>query len=223
MIATRDTNPHAALVLGRPGAGATELMHAAAGRLVVRDSCARVFHIEAACAAAGAMMETDRDAALMALLDEMQEQPDALFLVDHLDLLLGTLISHALLTAALDRGVRMLATLKAPSVSVQRIGADDALRRRLSLFQLDDVKPAALMPALHRLAEVAGIEAEPQAIGATLRLSARSGEAQPGAAVSLMGAALATGRWQGRKVISPGDVVAADACESSRRNHRQDD
>ncbi|MBP7933137.1 MAG: hypothetical protein KA354_00700 [Phycisphaerae bacterium] len=214
MIAARPEPPHAAIVIGVAGAGKDTVMVAAANQLMERRVVRRVFRIEAAVVAAGAMFETDRDAALMTMLTEMQEQVGSLFLVKGIDLLLGTPISHALLAAGLDRGLRLFGTLKAPSVSLRRIAADSALRRRLVLTPLETPVGDALARALDSHASASGVEVEPAARRMVLRLSAQHGQAQPGAAASLLAAAIAATTWRGGTVVTPDDVAAADSLEA---------
>jgi len=208
VLPTRPTLPRSALLWGRAGCGLDHLMLAAAHPLWEAGMVTQVLRVSAAVLAAGCIFAQEIDAALMRLLDDAAQRDGALLLVRDLDACLtGSPIGHCLLAGALDRGLRMFATVRSET-ALARLRDDEATARRLVAVYVPPPETAQTIDVLRRLAEAGEIEVSESAIEAAVRITDGQGAAQPGAAVGLLGAALAEAAWAGRSRLGPDDVIA---------------
>jgi len=168
----------------------------------------QVLRVSAAGLAAGCIFAQEVDAALMRLLDAAADRDGSLLLVRDLDACLtGSPISHCLLAGALERGLRMFATVRSET-ALARLRDDEATARRVVAVYVPPPETAQTIDVLRRLAEANEIEVSEPAIEAAVRMTDGQGASQPGAAVGLLGAALAEAAWAGRSQLGPDDVIA---------------
>jgi len=168
------------------------------------------------------------DAALMALLGEVNALDGCLLLVQDLDLCLtGSVVGHALLGSALDRGLRLLGTARGEGL-LERIRLDPALARRLVTVPVNAPKRAQTIEALEELARTSRIEVAPPALKTAVQIAEAYESPQPATAIGLLAAALAEAAFEGRPRIGPDDVVAVLSADwpeppSAARKDTQDD
>ncbi len=208
VLPTRSTLPRSALLWGRAGCGLDHLMLAAVHPLLEAGMVTQVLRVSAAGLAAGCIFAQEVDAALMRLLDAAADRDGSLLLVRDLDACLtGSPISHCLLAGALERGLRMFATVRSET-ALARLRDDEATARRVVAVYVPPPETAQTIDVLRRLAEANEIEVSEPAIEAAVRMTDGQGASQPGAAVGLLGAALAEAAWAGRSQLGPDDVIA---------------
>jgi hypothetical protein len=208
ILTTRLTPPHAAILCGPPGCGRDHLLVAAAHVLLSSGRTPRVSCVPAARVAAGCLFPAEIDGALMRLLDEMQRLEGWLFLIEDLDLLLtGSPVGLALLAGALDGGLRFLATFRGETI-LPWIDADEGLRRRLAFVTVERPAPEDLAETMRQFAEDSKIPVAPSTIQTVLHLVKKQDAAEPAAALSLLGAAMAEAAWHGSAQVGPDNVFA---------------
>ncbi len=208
VIPTRSTVPRSTVLWGRAGSGLDHLMLAAVHPLFEARMITQAFRISGAALAAGCIFAQEVDAALQRLLDEASGRDGALLLVRDLEACVtGSAVGHGLLTQALDRGLRMFATVRSET-ALARLRDDEATARRLVGVHVGPPEPSQTIRALERLAQSSEVAVSPAAIETAVRITDAEGQAQPSAAVGLLGAALAEAAWAGRSQLGPDDVVA---------------
>jgi len=208
VLPTRSTLPRSVVLWGRAGCGLDHLMLAAAHPLLEARMVTEVFRVAGSQLAAGCIFAQEVDGALMRLLDDAAGHEGALLLMRDLDTCLtGSTVSHCLLADALDRGVRLVATVRSET-AMGRLRDDEATARRLVAVYVPPPDTAQTIEVLQRLADASQIEVSPPAIETAVRMTDGQGTAQPAAAVGLLGAALAEATWAGRSQLGPDDVVA---------------
>ncbi|HUT91341.1 MAG TPA: hypothetical protein VMY37_17715 [Thermoguttaceae bacterium] len=208
VLPTRSTLPRSALLWGRAGCGLDHLMLAAVHPLLEARMVTQVFRVSAAGLAAGCIFAQEVDAALMRLVEEAADRDGSLLLVRDLDACLtGSPISHCLLAGALDRGLRMFATVRSET-ALARLRDDEATARRVVAVYVPPPETAQTIDVLKHLAEAGQIEVSETAIETAVRITDGQRAAQPAAAVGLLGAALAEAAWAGRSQLDPDDVIA---------------
>jgi hypothetical protein len=223
ILTTRLTPPHAAVLCGPSGCGRDHLMVAAAHVLLDSGRSTDAFCVSAARVAAGCIFPAEVDGALMRLLDEMVPVAGVLFLIEDLDLLVtGSPVGLSLLTGALDRGLRFLATLR-NDAALHWLGDDDALRRRLAFVNVEPPPLEEVAAALRRFAEESNVPVAPTTIQTVLHLAAKQDAAEPAAALSLLGAALAEAAWHGSPQVGPDNVFAVRHLINSTNSGKEHD
>lgn len=208
ILTTRSAPPRAAALWGQPGAGRDHLMLAAAAPLLETGRVHQVYRVRGAMLAAGCILPQEVDAALLALLGEAAALEGCLLLVEDLDVCLtGSVVSHALLCGALDRGLRMLGTARSQRF-VRQLRRDEALARRLLAVHVPPPGRAETIAALEDLARTSRVEVAPPAIQTAVRIAESRDSVQPATAVGLLSAALAEAAWDGRAQVGPDDLFA---------------
>jgi hypothetical protein len=208
VLPTRSTLPRSALLWGRAGCGRDHLMLAAAHPLFESGMVTEVFRVSAAGLAAGCIFAQEVDAALMRLLEDAAGRDGCLLLVQDLDTCLtGSPVCHGLLANALDRGLRLVATIRSETV-LGRIRDDEALARRIVAVNVPPPETAQTIEVLKQLADQSQIEVSQPAIETAVRITDGRQASQPAAAIALLGAALAEATWAGRSQLEPDDVLA---------------
>lgn len=208
VLPTRSTVPRSALLWGRPGCGRDHLMLAAVHPLFQAKLISEVFRVSAATLAAGCIFSQEIDNSLMSLLADATAKDGSLLLMQNLDVCLTpSAVSRCLLTDALDRGLRLFATVRSEGF-LGRLKRDEAVARRVVAVHVPPADEAQTIEVLQRLAAESAIEVAPQAVETIVRISDQQEAAQPAAAVGLLGAALAEATWAGRSQLGPDDVVA---------------
>lgn len=228
VLTTRKAPPRAAALWGPSGAGRDHLLLAAAHPLLEAPQVTQVYRVSGAMLAAGCVLVQEVDAALMALLGEVDALEGCLLLVQDLDLCMtGSVVGHALVCSALDRGLRLLGTARSQAF-VQQIRRDEALARRLVAVPVHAPKRSQTIEALEELARTSRIEVAPPALKTAVQIAEAYESPQPATAIGLLCAALAEAAFEGRTRIGPDDVVAvlnSDWPEppSAARKDSQDD
>ncbi len=208
VLTTRPAPPRSAVLCGPPGSGRDHLMLATAHLLLDSGRVAHVFRVQSARAAAGCLFPAELDSALMRLLDEAVRLDGWLFLVRDLDLLLsGSHVGLALLCEALDRGLRLLATVRSES-ALGWLGGDEALRRRLAFVPVEPPAAEEVFNTLSRFAAGSKIPVDPTTLQTVMHLVKKQDAADPAAALSLLGAAMAEAAWHNSPQVGPDDVFA---------------
>ncbi len=217
VLTTRPVPPRSALLWGRPGCGRNHLLLAAAHLLLAAGAASGVYRVSAAVLAAGCVLPQELDLALMKLFHEVAALPGSVLLVRDFDLCLsGTGVGSSLLCSALDRGLRLLGTVRATDFLV-RLKRDEALARRLLALHVPPAENIQTAAVLEELARNSPVEVVPPAIAAAIRLSNEDEAAQPAAALGLLGAALAKAQWEGRSPLGPDDLydILKNQCPES--------
>jgi hypothetical protein len=111
------------------------------------------------------------------------------------------------LADALDRGLRLFATVRSEAV-LGRLRDNEATARRVVAVYLPPPDPTQTIEVLKQMAEESQIEVTLPAIETAVRITDHQQAAQPAAAIGLLGAALAEANWAGRSQLGPDDVVA---------------
>jgi hypothetical protein len=221
VLTTSPMPPRSALLWGRPGCGRNHLLLAATHPLFAAGAAEGVYSISGAVIAVGCVFPQELDIALMKLLDEVASLPGSVLLVQDIDLCVsGTGISLSLLCSALDRGLRMLGTVRTPE-ALARLGRDEALTRRLLAVEVPPANNGQTAAALEGLARNSSVEVVPPAIAAAIRLSNQDEKAQPAGALGLLGAALARALWDGRTPIGPDDLYDILKHQSPESNPKE--
>lgn len=206
-VTTRAAPPRAAVLWGQAGSGRDHLLLAAAHPLLESGRVRRAFRVSGAMLAAGCLVAQEIDAGLMHLLAEAEAEADCLLLVQDLDLCVtGTPVSLALLDRALDRGLKMLASVRGTGL-LRRIPDDGPTARRLAVIHVPST-------TAHQTAEVlaelpgGGVKVAPATVQAAVHLARQDGPGQPGGAMGLLSAAIAEAAWEGRPAVEPDDLFA---------------
>jgi len=208
VLPSRSTLPRSVLLWGRAGCGLDHLMLAAVHPLFEAQMVTDVYRVSGARLAAGCIFTQEVDASLMRLLADAATKDGSLILLRDLDACLtGSPVSHCLLCDALDRGLRLLATVRSES-ALGRLRDDEATARRVVAVHVPPPDTSQTIEVLKRLAQGGQIEVTLAAIETAVRITDGRGSAQPAAAIGLLGAALAEASWAGRSQIGPDDVVA---------------
>jgi hypothetical protein len=208
VLPTRSTLPRSALLWGRAGCGRDHLMLASVHPLWEAGMVTEVFRISAAGLAAGCIFAQEVDGALMRLLDDAAGRDGCLLLVQDLDACLtGSPVCHGLLADALDRGLRLLASIRSET-ALGRLRDDEATARRVVAVYVPPPETAQTIEVLKQLADRSQIEVTLPAIETAVRITDGRQAAQPAAAIGLLGAALAEATWAGRSQLEPDDVLA---------------
>jgi len=207
VLPTRSTLPRSALLWGRPGCGRDHLMLAAVHPLFEAKLVSEVYRVSAATLAAGCIFSQEIDNSLMSLLADATTRDGSLLLLQNLDVCLtASSVGHCLLCDALDRGLRMFATVRSEGF-LGRLRGDEAVARRVLAVHVPPADEAQTIEVLQQFARQIAIDVAPEALETIVRTTDRQGAAQPAAAVGLLGAALAEATWAGRSQIGPDDVV----------------
>lgn len=208
VITLRPASPRGPVLWGDTGCGRDHLMLAAAFPLLERKHVCAALRVSGARVAAGHLFPADLDAALMRLLAEALSLPNLLVMVQDLDLCVThSPVSHALLCDALDRGLRLLASVRSEAF-LNKVETDEALKRRMVPAHVETPARADFTQALQEFAQAHGVEAVPAAIETTLSLSHKEGACEPAASFGLLGAAVAERLWRGGSQLHPDDIVA---------------
>lgn len=209
ILTSRPTLPRCALLWGESGCGRDHLMLAAAHPLLERSEVRSVLRVPAARVAATSWLPAEVDNALMQLLGEATVLEASLLLVEDLDLCVtGSPVSYALLSNALDRGLRLLATVRSENMLIHLRQHDAALARRIVAIRVEPPGPEDLAAALNDLAKISSAPVSPAAVQTVLRLAVQHPAHHPAAALGWLGAAIAEAAWRGSPQVGPDDVFA---------------
>jgi len=215
VISTRPAAPHSAVLWGPSGCGLGHLLLAAAHPLFERGSRSLVVRVCCGKVIAGSIFPADADAALMRMLFDAVALEDALLLLEDFDLCLGgSRVGRSLFCNAIDQGLRVVATT-ASERRLAQLGDDAALVRRLAAVSVGPPTYREVAGALRELAKADGVDVSPAAVQAVLNASRKDGRIEPGASMSLLGAAIADVLWRKGTgaTIHPDDVSAVPPSE----------
>lgn len=210
---TRRTLSGCPLLWGDPGTGKDLVAIAAAGVVHQRGLIDRVLDISGARLAAGNIYWQDADGVLVRLLDDWHQLSPTLLLLRDLDLSSsGSWISYALMSEAIDRGLRFIAVAH-DAFTVARFRKDPRIASRLVPIHVEQPGAALIIKALQRHADEADVELDPASIDMILHRSLDPDRKQPRLrdALALLDAAITDIRWrspEGGKRVLPDDVIA---------------
>ena len=200
-------------IVGESGVGKSALAEVA-GRRHSEVSGERAFSVDLGVLMGGALLDSDRESRLAALLNDAASTSAALLVLENVDLgLTGLTCAPYLLAAALDQGLRLVATL--PGVR-RRLLATPPLGRRVRPLEL--IEPLAdetrLIVAAHRptLELFHGVTLDAVTVGAAVELARGLAGCYPAKALALLDAACARARTDGARQVDVAHV--ADAADS---------
>lgn len=202
LIATRPEGPNSVVVWGPAGVGKDLLLLAATHPLLKGGRVSRVVQVSGGRVGVGSIFQAEMDASLLRTLAEAAEQEECVFLIRDLDVCVsGSAVSRSVLCEAIDRGVRLLATVRSEA-ALGRLGADEGLARRIVAVPLGPPPRCDVEEALGRIAKASPVEVRPAALHAVRRL-ARDVEGcgqEPALSISLLTAAICRASWKGSQV-----------------------
>lgn len=207
MLTNRPTLPRSAVLWGRPGSGRDHLMLAAAHPLIESGRVKKVYRLPGARIASGCMFSSEIDAALQAVLAEASSRQDTLLIVQNLDVCVSrSPVSFPILADGLDRGLRMLATVWDTDF-LRTLRLEEALARRIVAVHVPAPSHSEVAEAVKQLAADSAFDVAPAAIQASIHAADKQQMAQPAAALSQLGAAVAASGWEGQTKVCPDDVL----------------
>jgi len=179
--------PRLAIVAGECGAGKTNLLHGVARRLSERLPPARLVSTDLAVLMAGACLESERENLLATALNEAAAA-GAVLAMEHLEFAVMSLPRGPwLLAHAIDRGARLIGTTQPAHLAKFEC---DLLARRLDVFDLPELDPAATLEVLKtlsgRIAQHHGVTIEVPLLGAVVERSLSLAGCLPAKAVALI-------------------------------------
>ena len=195
----------------QPGSGKDHLMLAAAHPLLVNGQTTNVLRVSAAKAASGSYFEADVDASLMRLTSEAESVADCTLLIQDLDLLItGSAVSYSILCHALDRGLRVLATIRSKAF-FHRAARDGYLMRRLFAVHVEELNRDETAQVLRGIADASHMSVPPEAIDAAIKMTHGTETSRPGAGLSLLAAAVQMAACRrGAHMVTPDDIFFVD-------------
>ncbi len=222
-LTTRPAPPRAAVLWGSAGCGRDELLLAAAHPLFQSREAGRVIRVSGALVSAGCLAAPEVDAGLMHLVAEMEAVEASVWAIQDLDLCVtGSPVSFALLGRALDRGLRMLATVRG-SALLRRIRADGALARRIGAIHVPPLDRRETIEVLREMADSSPVPIAPEALTLAVSLAAQTRQTLPAGALGLLSAAITEAQWQGRARVEPEDLLAVSESQWPGEEEDEDD
>ncbi|MEK6324268.1 MAG: AAA family ATPase [Acidobacteriota bacterium] len=201
------------LIVGESGVGKTNLVRAVTRKLKQCRPAFKVMSIELSAVMAGTLFDSERESLLIALLKDMEEQPQAVFVLEHLEMaLIGVPRGHLLLGQALDRSARLIGTTLPGYLTRFEIAP---LTRRLQVTELSAMslsETAGVLLALRdRIAAHHNIAIEETLLSAVIETALPVTGHFPAKAISLLDAAAARAVLAGEAELSLFDIYTAAA------------
>jgi ATP-dependent Clp protease ATP-binding subunit ClpA len=217
VAAARAWRPRLAIIAGPSGAGKTNLLHAVAGSLRDSDSPLETVLIDLPCLMAGAVLEASREELVARVIEEAGQRSGLVVALENIDrAVLRAPSGHALLTAALDSGVRLIGTVLAENLPALLA---PPLARRIEVIELEELSPRAALEVLELwsapIARHHGVSLGEGVLDAALARSVVVSGALPGKAVTLLDAAAGRAAVGGARKVEVTHVylTAADWLE----------
>jgi ATP-dependent Clp protease ATP-binding subunit ClpA len=162
---------------------------------------------------AGTLFDSERESLLIALLKDVEEQPETVVVLEHLEMaLMGVPRGHLLVGQALDRGARLIGTTLPSHVSRFEIAP---LPRRLQVTELTEMslsETAEVLSMLRdRIAEHHQIGIDESLLSAVLDTALSLTGHFPAKAISLLDGAAARAVLAGEIELSLFDIYTAAA------------
>lgn len=125
------------LIVGESGVGKTNLVLAVTRKLKQCRAALKVVTLNLSAVMAGTLFDSERETLLTALLKDVEEQPQAVVVMEHMEMaLMAVPRGHLLLGQALDRGARLIGTTLPAYLSRFEIAP---LTRRLQVTELTEM------------------------------------------------------------------------------------
>lgn len=139
------------LIVGESGVGKTNLVRAAARELKQCRPAFKVVSVELSAVMAGTLFDSERESLLITLLKDVADQPEAIVVMEHLEMaLIGVPRGHLLLGQALDGGARLIGTTLPGHLSRFELAP---LARRLQVTELTEMSMSETGEVLRALRE----------------------------------------------------------------------
>lgn len=200
--------PPLLVLVGAAGVGKTNLLHGVAGRLHARRPESRVVRVDAAALVAGTLLGAEREQLTARLLREVGESTRTILAIERLELVHRDAPHTApLLANALDRGLRLVATVTAVE-SLIPVGS--LLGRRMEVVVVPELSlaavPAALAAHRSRVERHHGVSIHDSVLDAVVDAACAIDGPWPAKAVTLMDRSAADAAFAGRAAVTVGDV-----------------
>ena len=125
------------LIVGESGVGKTNLARAAARRLMALRPAIKVLAVDLGVVMSGTLFDSERENLLIALLNDVIDQPHFVVIMEHLEMaLIGVPRGGLLLAQAFDRGAKLIGTTLP---SYQSIFSIEPLSRRVHFTLLPEM------------------------------------------------------------------------------------
>ncbi|MGB7758704.1 MAG: AAA family ATPase [Bryobacteraceae bacterium] len=213
VAAARAWHPRLAVIAGPSGVGKSNLLQAVAGTLRDSDPPLDMVSIDLPCLMAGAVLEASREELVARILEEAGQRSGTILAVENIDrAVLRAPSGHALLTAALDGGVRLIGTVLPENLPALLVAP---LERRIEVVELEELSPTAVLEVL-RLASQAiarhhGVGLREGVLEAAVTRSVVVNGALPARALTLLDAAAGRASVAGAKEVEMVHVYLAAA------------
>ena len=200
------------LIVAESGVGKTNLIHAVARRLKLCRPW-KVLSVDLSSVMAGTLFDSERESLLTALLNDVNDQPETVVVLEHLEMgIAGVPRGHLLLAQALDRGARLIGTTFPGYLARFEI---EPLTRRLLITELVEMnmsETAEVLAALReRIAHHHQIAIDEALLTPVIETGLPLTGHFPAKAISLLDAAAARAVLAGESGLSMFDVCAAAA------------
>ncbi|MEK6409078.1 MAG: AAA family ATPase [Acidobacteriota bacterium] len=199
------------VIAGESGVGKTNLVRAVVRKLKQCRPQFKVMSVELSAVMAGTLFDAERESVLIALLKDVEEQPQTVVVLEHLEMaLMGVPRGHLLLGQALDAGARIIGTTLPVHFSSFEIAP---LMRRLLVTELVEMSLSetgeVLLALRERIAEHHHVAIEESLLNAVIETALPLTGHFPAKAISLLDAAAARAVLAGESELSLFDVYTA--------------
>ena len=213
MGAARAWRPRLAVIAGPSGVGKSNLLQAVAGGLRDCGAPLETVSIDLACLMAGAVLEASREELVARVVEEAGRREGLILALENIDRAVWRAPSgHALLTAALDAGVRLMGTVLPENLPALLVAP---LTRRIEVVELPELSPAAALEVLGVWSEAIvrhhGVRLGEEVLEAALARSVVVNGALPARALTLLDAAAGRASVAGSKEVEVVHVYLAAA------------
>jgi len=220
---TRPVEPFCSLIFAADhGMGCDHLALAAAHQLMQAGIVFRVIRLSGAAIVAGFWTQTEAEGNLRKVLAEaavVARRHATLLILQDLDFLVKGPVGRALLSRAMDDGLRFIGVLR-EAAALEELKEDAGLLRRFQLVEVAPPEDVDVTTSLAHLARRSGIPVAPAALCAAVNLARKDSAAGPAGALALLGAAIAEAAWHGRPEVLPDDVFSAHQKQVRREEKR---
>jgi ATP-dependent Clp protease ATP-binding subunit ClpA len=201
------------LIVGESGVGKTNLVRAVARKLKLCRPSFKVTSVELSAVMAGTLFDSERESLLIALLRDVSEQPEAVVVLEHLEMaMIGVPRGHLFLGQALDGGARLIGTTLPGYLSRFEI---EPLMRRLQVSELTEMSMSetgeVLLALRERIAAHHNIAISEPLLKSVIETALPLVGCFPAKAITLLDAAAARAVLSGESELSLFDVYTAAA------------
>ncbi|HZM90471.1 MAG TPA: hypothetical protein VFF31_28385 [Blastocatellia bacterium] len=201
------------LIVAESGVGKTNLVHAVTRRLKPCRPVWKVMSVDLGAVMSGTLFDSERESLLIALLKDVNDEPETVVVLEHLEMaLIGVPRGHLLLGRALDAGSRLIGTTLPACLPRFEI---EPLIRRLQVIELSEMSQSetgeVLLALRDRIAEHHQIAIDETMLASAIETALPLAGHFPAKALSLLDTAGARAVLAGEPDLSLFDLCSAAA------------